>query len=103
VHVQPDALCKNSNKRFGSLRGKQIPGSNLGALTVKAISERMTMNTQYKILVIWNDSTMEYLKDGRKVAMFSSRQRAEAQRDFMLEGMSDEVQSINVVLDQDPV
>jgi hypothetical protein len=58
------------------------------------------MSDRWKILVIWLDGDQEYLKDGKRpdgaVATFS-REAADRQRDFMLAGMSDEVQSINVV------
>lgn len=55
----------------------------------------------YAILVIWPDGEEEYLKTGAKpdgkTATFPSRKRADGMRDFMMEGMADEVQSINVV------
>jgi hypothetical protein len=52
---------------------------------------------RFAIKVIWLDGEEEYLKEGSNVARFANRERAEAQRDFMKEGMEDEVQSINVV------
>lgn len=57
------------------------------------------MDTRFAIKVIWLNGEEELLKTGHsgRVADFPSRDRAEAQRDFMLEGMADEVQSINVV------
>lgn len=51
----------------------------------------------YAIKVIWLEGDEEYLKEGRKTAQFANRERAEKMKSFMLEGMSDEVQSINVV------
>lgn len=52
---------------------------------------------RYSVLVVWLDGEREYLKQGSRTAIFSSRSRAEEQRDFMLEGMEEDVQSINVV------
>lgn len=51
----------------------------------------------WAIKVIWDDGEDEYLKQGSRVAVFPSRERAQEMRDFMMEGMSDECQSINVV------
>lgn len=51
----------------------------------------------FSILVVWLDGEQEYLKEGRSTATFPSRKAAEGWREFMLEGMADEVQSINVV------
>jgi len=51
----------------------------------------------YKILVVWEDGTEEYLKQGDKDAIFHSKKEATNQKEFMLMGMEDEVQSINVV------
>ena len=52
----------------------------------------------HAILVIWSNGESEYLKEGLTTdpARFTLRQARE-QRDFMLIGMEDEVQSINVV------
>lgn len=49
------------------------------------------------IKVIWLDGEEEYLKEGDRIALFLNEHRAGEMRDFMLEGMSGEVQSINVV------
>lgn len=51
----------------------------------------------FAIKVVWLDGEEEFLKEGSRVARFANRKRAEEQRDFMKAGMSDEVQSINVV------
>lgn len=51
----------------------------------------------FSILVIWPDGEQEYVKEGARIAVFLSRKGAESWRDFMLEGIADEVQSINVV------
>lgn len=56
------------------------------------------MNQQYSILVVWLDGESEYLKEGSHTAIFSSRKRAESQRDFMLLGMEEDIQSINIVI-----
>lgn len=59
------------------------------------------MAQHFAIKVIWLDGEEEFLKQGEtpdgEVAMFANRERATTQRDFMLLGMEDEVQSINVV------
>lgn len=59
------------------------------------------MAQRFAIKVIWLEGEEEYLKEGEspdgEVALFTSRKRAEAQRDFMLVGMEDEVQSVNIV------
>ena len=55
---------------------------------------------RWAIVVIWLDGEEEYLKAGlgpEKVALFSSHYHAGKMKEFMLEGMSDEVQSINIV------
>lgn len=49
------------------------------------------------IKVTWLDGTEEYLKAGYKAALFVNAVQAEQMKSFMLEGISDEVQSINVV------
>lgn len=53
----------------------------------------------YAIKVIWFEGDEEYLKegDGDKTASFPNRERAENMKSFMLEGISDQVQSVNVV------
>lgn len=51
----------------------------------------------YAIKVIWLEGDEEYLEEGDKTASFTNRERAEEMKSFMLEGMSEEVQSINVV------
>ena len=55
----------------------------------------------YAIKVVWLDGTEEYVRDGPTVrglvARFPKKKDAEEMRNFMLIGMSDEVQSINVV------
>jgi hypothetical protein len=54
----------------------------------------------YAILVTWLDGSEEYLKQGlsgTNVARFHSRKEAKKQKDFMLIGMSDEVESIDIV------
>lgn len=53
----------------------------------------------WALLVIWKDGDEEYLCDGLgdRPTRFVSSARAADQRDFMLMGMDDEVQSINVV------
>ena len=52
----------------------------------------------FAILVIWADGEQEYLKQGvAHVVRFSSRKRAQEQREFMLMGMDEDVQSVNVV------
>lgn len=52
---------------------------------------------RWSIKVIWLDGEEEYLMQGQRIATFPSRSRADSQRDFMLEGIADEVQSVNVV------
>lgn len=57
---------------------------------------------RWAIKVIWQDGEEEFLREGMspngKIALFSSRKRAEQQRDFMLEGIDREMlQSINIV------
>lgn len=55
---------------------------------------------RFALLVVWKDGEQEFLKEGPSggpPAHFANRRRAEEMRDFMLEGMSEEVQSINVV------
>jgi hypothetical protein len=54
----------------------------------------------YAVLVVWLDDEEEYLKEGLSdsvVARFSSRKEAKKQRDFMMMGMSEEVNGIHVV------
>lgn len=53
----------------------------------------------WRVKVVWLDGEEELLKEGDRVASFSSRRRAEDVRDFMLEGMEDEVQGIYVTQD----
>jgi hypothetical protein len=55
--------------------------------------------TNFAILVVWADGTEEYLKEGVETARFTSRERAEKQRDFMKIGMDgdEDVESISVV------
>lgn len=52
---------------------------------------------RWLILVVWENGETEYLKEGDKLAIFYSKTKAEQTRDFMLQGMEEEVQSINVV------
>lgn len=56
----------------------------------------------FAIKVIWLDGSEEYVLRGicgsGPIALFPNRERAEEQRAFMLEGIADEVQSINVVM-----
>ena len=54
------------------------------------------MAERWAIKVVWSDGEEEYLKEGIRVAIFSSRSRAHEQADFMKIGM-DDVQSIAVV------
>lgn len=55
----------------------------------------------YAIKVIWPDGAEEFLKEGPvdsgEIASFASPERADEQRIFMMEGMAEDVQSINVV------
>lgn len=55
---------------------------------------------RYAILVVWDNGSTDYLRLGHHadgtVAGFTKR-AAEEQRDFMLQGMEDEVESISVV------
>lgn len=53
--------------------------------------------SRFSILVVWDNGTQEWLMEGSRIASFTSRTRAERWRDFMLMGVEDEVQSINVV------
>lgn len=57
------------------------------------------MNTGFAVKVIWKDGEEELLCEGMtdKPARFLRRTDAQHHRDFMLIGMEDEVQSINVV------
>ena len=52
---------------------------------------------QWAILVVWKYGGCEYVKSGSRTAVFSSRRKAREMSDFMLGGMADEVQSMNVV------
>lgn len=54
----------------------------------------------YKIKVIWLDGIEEFLQEGPrpgKDATFTFRGDAQVNADFLLEGIGDEVQSVNVV------
>lgn len=52
----------------------------------------------YAVKVIWKDGEEEYLANSLgKPAVFMNKTRATEQRDFLFEGISDEVQSVNVV------
>lgn len=53
--------------------------------------------TRYFILVVWKDGSAEWLKENSSRAVFRGYKAATKQRDFMMIGMEDEVQSINVV------
>lgn len=62
----------------------------------------MNKNTRWAILVIWDDGSEEYLKQGvsasAQIARFNNRANAIEQAKFMKMGMDDcECQSINVV------
>ena len=52
---------------------------------------------RYFILVVWKNGGCEWLKEGDRRAVFTSHKAAKEQRDFMMIGMEDEVQSINTV------
>lgn len=56
---------------------------------------------RWAVLVVHKDGEQGYLIRGLcsrgPIALFPSREAAEEQRQFLLEGISDEVQSINVV------
>lgn len=54
---------------------------------------------KFAILVIWSDGEEEYLHQGLGTtpAMFTSKQHAREQADFMRIGMEGDCQSINVV------
>lgn len=54
----------------------------------------------YAILVVWNDGEEEYLHEGigKRTAVFPTRESARGQVEFMKMGMSDECQSISVVV-----
>jgi hypothetical protein len=56
----------------------------------------------FKVLVVWNDGDEEYLAQGARDAIFTSRHKAEEQAKFMRMGMSDECQSISVVRAEKP-
>lgn len=54
----------------------------------------------FAVLVIWKGGEREYLKEGEQggePARFANRKSAKEMRDFMLVGMSEDVQSVNVV------
>lgn len=54
----------------------------------------------YKIKVIWLDGSEEFVQEGQlpgKDAVFTSEQDAQANAEFLLEGINDEAQSVNVV------
>ncbi|HKV10727.1 MAG TPA: hypothetical protein VJ725_21480 [Thermoanaerobaculia bacterium] len=61
----------------------------------------MKKTERFGIKVVWRNGEEEFLCRGicanGPIARFPSREAADAQRAFLLEGMSDEVQSINVV------
>jgi len=59
------------------------------------------MESLYAIKVVWDDGGEEYLMNGDHIAVFPSRFDAEQRRNFIAEGLSDECQSINVVLAPD--
>ena len=44
---------------------------------------------KYKILVVWDNGDAEYLAQGNRDAVFTSRRRAEEQVKFMKMGMED--------------
>lgn len=52
--------------------------------------------TQYAILVIWKDGTEEYVKRGDDTAVFSSRGEADANKEFIEQGIEGH-QSVSVV------
>lgn len=66
-----------------------------------AAQESQHAPQRFSILVVWKNGDEEYLVRGLcahgPVALFQSRESAEDQRAFLLEGIADEVQSINVV------
>ncbi len=51
----------------------------------------------WAVLVVWKDGNVEYLHEGHRIATFRRRPEANTQREFLLIGMEDDVQSINVV------
>lgn len=51
----------------------------------------------FYILVVWKNGSQEYLKEGDHIASFGSMEKADSVKEFMLEGISEDVQSINVV------
>lgn len=53
----------------------------------------------WAVLVTWLDGEEEYLHEGMgdKTARFTTKLAAKEQRDFMMIGMSDEVESIEIV------
>jgi hypothetical protein len=55
------------------------------------------MSGPWAVKVVWLDGEEEYLAQGSHITRFANRERAEDLRDFLKEGMEDEVQSINVV------
>lgn len=60
----------------------------------------MGVNQKYAIKVIWLDGQEEFVREGiagGRISLYSNIKIAKAQRDFMLEGMEEDVQSINVV------
>ena len=55
---------------------------------------------RYRIKVIWKNGEQEYVQAGVKPgqdAIFTSHRAAQEQADFLKIGISDEVQSVNVV------
>lgn len=55
----------------------------------------------FAILVVWLDGSQEYLKEGTKAsnrtATFASAVEAQYWKDFLLQDISDEIQSCSVV------
>ena len=56
-------------------------------------------DSKWAVKVIWPDGQESYVRKGltNEIAVFQSKQKAKKQAEFMEMGMSDEVQSINVV------
>ncbi len=53
--------------------------------------------SRWAVQVVWKDGSTELVAQGAVDAIFRTRKKATELRDFMLIGMSDEVQSINVI------
>lgn len=65
-----------------------------------AIRENSATSTDWRILVVWNNGNPEYVKAGKSgldPVTFVTRKEAEEHKAWLIDGMGDDAQSINVV------